>query len=100
MRVFVFNDGHLGMVEKGHAKVYGRRLDYPTGSLDVCAIAGGLGAATLKIDGRHQLGAARALLAREAGPVVFDVRIDHEVVFGGRDRVAAMNAPFAPPIVN
>lgn len=92
VRVFVFNDGHLGMVEKGHAKVYGRRAEYPTGALDVCAIARGMGAATIKIDGRDQLRAARDLLAAEAGPVVFDVRIDHEVMLGGRDRVAALQA--------
>jgi acetolactate synthase-1/2/3 large subunit len=46
LRVFVFNDGHLGMVEKGHAKVYGRHAEYPTGTLDVCAIASGLSGAS------------------------------------------------------
>jgi acetolactate synthase-1/2/3 large subunit len=96
IRVFVFNDGHLGMVERGHAKVYGRQPDYPTGDLDVCAVARGLGAVTLRIDGPNQLREAHALLADEPGPVVFDVRIDKEVVLASRDRVASMNAPFTP----
>jgi acetolactate synthase-1/2/3 large subunit len=90
LRVFVFNDGRLGMVEKGHEKVYGRRPEYPTTPLDVCSVARGLGAATMLIDGTDQLAAARALLDDTPGPIVFDVRIDHEVVMTGRDRVQAM----------
>jgi acetolactate synthase I/II/III large subunit len=97
LRVFVFNDGRLGMVEKGHEKVYGRRPEYPTTPLDVCSVARGLGATTMLIDGKHQLAEAHALLASE-GPVVFDVRIDHEIVLVSRDRVQAM-APAAEPQV-
>src|SRR5690606_26830031 len=47
IRVFVFNDERLGMVENGHQNVYGRRPRYSTGPLDVCSIARGLGAATM-----------------------------------------------------
>jgi acetolactate synthase-1/2/3 large subunit len=89
LRVFVFNDGRLGMVEKGHETVYGRRPDYPTTPLDVCSVARGLGAATLQINGKHQLAAARSALMA-AGPVVFDVRIDHQIGLASRDRVKAM----------
>jgi len=103
LRIFVFNDGRLGMVEKGHETVYGRRPDYPTTPLDVCSVARGLGAATLRIDGKHQLAAAHTYLTA-AGPVVFDVRIDHQIGLSSRDRVKAMapastSAPEATPPV-
>ncbi len=98
IRVFVFNDQRLGMVENGHAKVYGRKPSYPTGPLDVCKIASGLGATTFRIDGTNQLAEAREILGVARGPLVFDVQIDPAVLFAGRDRVAAMNAPFAPPV--
>jgi len=96
----VFNDGVLGMVEKGHQKVYGRRADYPTGPvgpLDVCAIARGMGARTLLVDDVGQLAAAEALLHDFPGPVVIDVRIDPAVVMQSKDRVSAMTpAPQIP----
>ncbi len=104
IRVFVFNDGILGMVEKGHEKVYGRRPEYPTaptgttGLLDVCAIARGLGARTLLIDGKNQLAEVARTLCDYPGPVVVDVRIDPAVVMRSKDRVAAM-APAAESIV-
>ena len=91
LRIFVFNDGRLGMVEAGHAKVYGRRPEYSTRPLDVCAVAAGLGATTLRIDNAGQLAAARELLRVAAGPVVVDVLIDHEVVMASKDRVSAMS---------
>ena len=65
--VFVFNDERLGMVENGHENVYGRRPAYPTGAIDVCEIAHGLGATAL--------------------------RIDHEIVIPKLDRIAAMTLP-------
>jgi acetolactate synthase-1/2/3 large subunit len=71
IRVFVFNDGRLGMVENGHEKVYGRRPDYSTGPLDVCQIAHGLGAETVQIAAPGQLAKAAALLRgprRRDGP--------------------------------
>lgn len=95
IRVFVFNDERLGMVENGHQKVYGRRPAYPTTPLDVCAVAVGLGALTLRIDGVDQLEAARDMLRCAPGPVVIDVRIDHEIRMSKQDRVAAMT-PVAP----
>ena len=102
IRVFVFNDGVLGMVEKGHRKVYGRRADYPTGPtgpLDVCAIARGMGARTLLIDGVGQLADAEALLHDFPGPVVVDVRIDPAIVMQSKDRVSAMTPSNAPIVV-
>ncbi len=93
IRVFVFNDGRLGMVENGHEKVYGRRPSYSTGALDICDIARGLGASVAKIDGIGQLARAQQALRNTAGPVVFDVRIDHEIQMAKKDRVAAFTTP-------
>ena len=60
IRVFVFNDERLGMVENGHQTVYGRHPEYPTKPLDVCAVARGLGATALRIDGARSARATRA----------------------------------------
>ncbi|MFT3693233.1 MAG: thiamine pyrophosphate-binding protein [Kofleriaceae bacterium] len=91
IRVFVFNDGVLGMVEKGHAKVFGRKPSYSTGGLDVCAIARGLGAETMLVDSMGQLAELESVMHDYPGPVVVDVRIDPSVVMRGKDRVAAMS---------
>jgi acetolactate synthase I/II/III large subunit len=93
IRVFVFNDNRLGMVENGHEHVYGRRPDYSTGSLDVCAIAAGLGAATVRVCRPGDLASAARLLASYPGPVVVDVQIDPRIRLPKKDRMAA----FAPP---
>jgi thiamine pyrophosphate-dependent acetolactate synthase large subunit-like protein len=81
------------MVENGHEKVYGRRPSYSTGQLDVCDIARGLGASVARVDGPGQLARAQQTLRNAVGPVVFDVRIDHEIQMAKRDRVAAMTPP-------
>ncbi|MGN6104469.1 MAG: thiamine pyrophosphate-binding protein, partial [Kofleriaceae bacterium] len=96
IRVFVFNDERLAMVENGHRTVYGRQPTYATGPMDVCAIAEGLGATALRVDRIGQLWAARALLRDAPGPVVVDVRIDPDIVLPKQDRVAAM-APGLQP---
>jgi acetolactate synthase-1/2/3 large subunit len=90
IRVFVFNDERLGMVERGHQGVYGRRPEYSTAPLDVCTVARGLGATTLRVDGLGQLDAARDILRMTRGPVVVDVRIDPDIAIPKHDRVAAM----------
>ena len=95
IRVFVFNDERLGMVEKGHQTVYGRKPEYSTAGLDVCAIATGLGATTLRVDGIDQLARAGDMLRGISGPVVVDVRIDHQIVLPKIDRVASMAQPIA-----
>jgi acetolactate synthase-1/2/3 large subunit len=91
IRVFVFNDERLGMVETGHQTVYGRNPKYPTNPLDVCSIARGLGARTLRVEQVGELRAAQHLLRNAAGPVVIDVRIDPEILLPKKDRIAAMN---------
>jgi thiamine pyrophosphate-dependent acetolactate synthase large subunit-like protein len=88
--VFVFNDQRLGMVENGHQTVYGRHPDFPTNPLDVCLVARGLGAATLRIDGVGQLAHAAELIRTTPGPIVIDVQIDPTITMPKRDRVAAM----------
>jgi acetolactate synthase-1/2/3 large subunit len=99
IRVFVFNDGRLGMVENGHEKVYGRRPEYPTGPLNVCEVARGLGAEVIRVTGAGELARSATLLRGASGPVVVDVRIDHRIVLPRRDRVAAMTPPSAAPPV-
>jgi acetolactate synthase I/II/III large subunit len=91
IRVFVFNDERLGMVENGHQTVYGRRPEYPTTPLDVCTVAHGLGATVLRVDGVGQIHKARELLRTARGPVVVDVRIDPDIALPKLDRVAAMS---------
>lgn len=88
IRVFVFNDGHLGMVENGHETVYGRRPVYSTGPLDICSIARGLGATVARVDGLGQLD--RAILDAP-GPVVIEMRIDADIKIPKVDRVAVMS---------
>ena len=90
IRVFVFNDERLGMVERGHRMVYGRTPEYPTTPMDVCTVARGLGAAVLCVKHPGQLRAARDTLRKTPGPVVVDVRIDPEITLPRRDRVSAM----------
>jgi acetolactate synthase-1/2/3 large subunit len=90
IRVFVFNDERLGMVENGHQAVYGRTPAYPTTPLDVCIVARGLGATVLRVDRPGQLTFARETLCSTPGPVVVDVRIDPEIRLPKRDRVSAM----------
>ena len=97
IRVFVFNDQRLGMVENGHEKVYGRRPRYSTGPLDICSIARGLGATTVRIDHQGQLD-HRIFAA--AGPVVIDVRVDPDIIIPKVDRVAVMaTKPVVKPVV-
>jgi acetolactate synthase-1/2/3 large subunit len=90
IRVFVFNDQRLGMVENGHKNVYGRSPSFPTNPLDICSIARGLGAVTLRIDGVGQLEQCEQALRGIVGPVVIDVRIDPAIVMPKKDRVGNM----------
>jgi acetolactate synthase-1/2/3 large subunit len=96
IRVFVFNDERLRMVERGHRTLYGRTPEYSTTPLDVCAIARGLGAITLCIKHPGQLRAARDTLLSSTKPVVVNVRIDPEILLPRIERVAAMSSLDAP----
>jgi acetolactate synthase-1/2/3 large subunit len=98
IRVFVFNDQRLGMVEKGHQAVYGRRPSYSTAPLDVCSVARGLGAQTLRVGSPEEMHAAAALLTGADGPVVIDVSIDHEIVLERGDRVARVASKRTGPV--
>jgi acetolactate synthase I/II/III large subunit len=90
IRVFVFNDERLGMVENGHQTVYGRHPRYPTAPLDVCAVARGLGATALRVGRIGELEAARDEIGSAPGAVVVDVRIDPAIALPKLDRMAAM----------
>jgi acetolactate synthase-1/2/3 large subunit len=90
IRVFVFNDERLGMVENGHQSVYGRRPAYPTTPLDICLIARGLGATAVCVENLDQLAGAAQLLRDAPGPVVVDVRLHPDIRIPKQDRVATM----------
>jgi acetolactate synthase-1/2/3 large subunit len=94
--VFVMNDNRLGMVELGHAAVYGRRPSYPTSPMNVADVARALGAQALTVDGPGQLRAAQLLRMRRLGPVVVDVRIDPAVRIPKKDRFAALSSQKKP----
>jgi len=90
--VFVFNDQRLGMVEIGHQAVYGRKPDYATGHMDVCALASGLGATVLRVERPGDIRAHADVFRDRTGPIVVDVRIDPDVRLPKKDRMGA----FAP----
>ena len=98
IRVFVFNDQRLGMVENGHKNVYGRAPAYPTVGMDVCSIARGLGATTFRVDSTGQLEDLENVLRETPGPVVLDVRIDPAVVMPKKDRVGNMMTKTPQPL--
>jgi len=91
IRVFVFNDERLGMIEHGVDTLYGRHPEYPTTPLDVCTVARGLGATALRVNSAGQITAARSTLLDAPGPVVIDVRLDPAIVLPKSNRVAVMN---------
>ena len=93
LRIFVFNDGGLVMVENGHEAVYGRRPRYQTGPLDIGRIATGLGAASFVAAQPGDLAARVDLLRTHHGPVVADLCIDPAIRLPKKDRMGA----FAPP---
>ncbi len=87
--VFVFNDQRLGMVENGHRAVYGRAASYPI-TMDVGALARGLGAAFVRASRPGDLVRAADFLRNPRGPVIVDVLIDPDVRMPRKDRMAAM----------
>jgi len=98
LRIFVFNDERLGMVENGHRTLFGRTPEFPTAPLDVCAVARGLGATALCVDHAGELAKARDVLRNEPGPVVVEIRIDPDIKLPRRERVSAMAMPTAPTV--
>jgi acetolactate synthase-1/2/3 large subunit len=88
--VFVMNDNRLGMVELGHAAVYGRKPSYPTSPMNVADVARALGAQALTVERPGQIAAAELLAMRRSGPVVVDVRIDPSVRMPKKDRFATL----------
>jgi acetolactate synthase I/II/III large subunit len=97
IRIFVFNDERLGMVENGHRTLFGRTPEFPTAPLDVCAVARGLGATALRIERPGQLARATELLRAAPGPVVIEIRIDPDIKLPRRERVMAIAAMAARP---
>jgi thiamine pyrophosphate-dependent acetolactate synthase large subunit-like protein len=65
--------------------------------MDVCTIAAGLGAATVRVERVGDLRRAAELIRHAPGPVVIDVRIDPTIELPKRDRVAAWKNEVDPP---
>ena len=90
--IFVINDGRLGMVEIGASTVYGRTPSFPTGPMDVPALAAALGAHALVAERFGDIRDAELMALRHRGPVVVDVRIDATVNIPKRERFAGFSA--------
>jgi acetolactate synthase-1/2/3 large subunit len=79
LRIFVFNDQRMGMVELGNEVVYGRSPSFPTAPMDVQKLARGFGAETLRVRRSGDLLRTAPFLRSCTGTVVVDVRIDPSV---------------------
>jgi acetolactate synthase-1/2/3 large subunit len=75
----VMNDERLGMVELGNEAIYGRTPRFPTGPLDIAAMARAMGAEALTIRQPGQILQYAPLFAALRGPMVLDLRIDPSV---------------------
>lgn len=72
--ILVMNDGALGMVQLGMRSAFGTEASFPTGPLDVVAVARGFGAHATRASSTDELrGALRA--APNDRPNVIDLRI-------------------------
>lgn len=89
--LFVFNDRRLGMVEHGHRAVYGRDASYPI-SMDVGALARGLGAGFVRVERPGDILRIADRLRAPDGPLVVDVVIDPDVRMPSRDRMVAIDS--------
>lgn len=96
--VFVMNDARLGMVEIGHAAVYGRQPNYSTSPMNVADLARALGANAITVERPGDLSMAHLMRLRRLGPVVVDIRIDPSVRMPKKDRFAALAAK-RPPLI-
>ncbi|MEZ4402747.1 MAG: thiamine pyrophosphate-binding protein [Kofleriaceae bacterium] len=95
LALFVFNDRRLGMVEHGHAAVYGRDASYPI-AMDVGDLARGLGADFARAERPGDILSLRSRLAHLDRPLVIDVLIDPDVRMPTKDRLVTVD-PGAPP---
>jgi len=76
--VVVMNDGHYTMVERGNMAVFGRTPTYPTGPMDVPALARALDFQTVRVSEPNQL--REALISPPTGaPVVIESAIDRSI---------------------
>jgi acetolactate synthase-1/2/3 large subunit len=75
----VLNNEHYGMVEAGNMAVYGRTPAYPSGPVDIPAVARGVGAVTAVIEKPGDILKLDLVAMTERAPVVLDIRIDRTV---------------------
>lgn len=86
VRIFVFDDGRLGMVENGQTAIYGRSHTFGTGPVDLAAAARALGVTAFTVREAGELVALSDTLDAIEGPVLIDLLIDRGVSMpkGGR----------------
>lgn len=89
LKIFVFNDERLGMVELGHTAIYGRTPPYPLATIDVKGLAESLGA-TGYIARKAGDILALDLMSTQHRPVVVDVRIDRSIRMPRNGRFEAL----------
>lgn len=79
MIVAVLNDEKYGMVEAGHQAAYGRHPDYPSGPVDIAALARSIGADSAVIEKPNQLRELGLARRSRTVPMVLDIRIDRTI---------------------
>ncbi|TPV94959.1 MAG: thiamine pyrophosphate-binding protein [Myxococcales bacterium FL481] len=74
--VAVLNDERMSMVESGLEMIYGRTLPFPSGPVDIAAIARGCGAEAVRVEYPQDLLRAKEAVRSRRGPLVFDILVD------------------------
>lgn len=75
----VMNDDRYGMVEAGHAAIFGRSPPFSTGPMNIAEVARGLGAEGVVIEHPGQILAMGAEELCRDVPLVLDIRIDRTI---------------------
>lgn len=78
--VFVFNNGRLGMVERGHQRVFGQVPDYGTRPMDVAALARATGADVATVRRAGELARLDIPSRLKNRPLVVDIHVDQSTV--------------------
>jgi acetolactate synthase-1/2/3 large subunit len=98
--VAVLNDERYGMVELGHEAIFGRHPKFPSGPMDVVAMARSVGAEAFTIERSREitkLGLAQVMHKR---PVVLDIRIDRRVKMPKNGRFEKLKASVTKTALN
>ncbi len=98
--VAVLDDGRYGMVELGHEAIYGRAPAYPTGPLDICAMAQSVGARAIAVERADHIREIDFEELLTQGPLVLDIRIDRTVKMPKNSRFDDIKGATRVPVLN